>query len=156
MTGTGLKKCIPRSRSRRLRGRAIFVIDADEHITEAPAGIHATLGSTVFDVAAVTLTEPGWPLGTIVYPTHPKFFRAIRGLRARSNHFTYVTPDGRKLWGNAKTDQLEPRHDLTALKVEHLTKLRHTDRARAAQAYYDTRDRLGIEHDMPATRTVLA
>jgi hypothetical protein len=132
-----------------------LIIDADEFITSAPPDVPARLAQSPFDVAAVTLREPGHPLGTVVYPTHPKFFRAIHGLRAVTNHYTYTTPDGRKLWGNAKTDRLEPRHDLTALTVEHHNQLRHPDRRGAALAYYRTRDRAGVE-ELPADRSILA
>jgi hypothetical protein len=131
-----------------------LVIDADEEITDAPSDIYERLTSSVFDVGAVTLTEPGHPLGTVVYPTHPKFFRALRGLRCVSNHFTYQV-DGRKLWGNAKTDRLEPRLDLTDVKVMHHKLMRHSDRKEAAMTYYRTRDDQGIE-DIPQDRMVLA
>lgn len=132
-----------------------LVIDADEEIVEAPDDMRQRLAASVFDVAAVTLIEPGHPLGTIVFPTHPKLFRAIRGLRCVGNHFTYQCPDGRKLWGNAKTDRLEPRLDLTDLRVRHHKMLRHPDRKDAADAYYRTRDAHGIE-DIPVDRRVLA
>ena len=132
-----------------------FVIDADEFVTEAPNDIRERLERSPFDVGAVTLHEPGHPMGTLVFPTHPKLFRAIRGLRAVDNHYKYTTPDGRHLWGNAKTDRLEPRHDLTGLTVQHHSQLRHTDRRRAALDYYDTRDRLELETDMPAARSIL-
>lgn len=131
-----------------------LVIDADEHIIEAPQDVPARLAGSPFDVAAVTLREPGHPLGTMIYPTHPKFFRAIKGLRTVTNHYTYTLPDGRKLWGNAKTDRLEPRHDLTTVTVEHCNQLRHTDRRSNALAYYRTRDQAGIE-DLPAERSLL-
>lgn len=132
-----------------------FVIDADEHVTATPPDLKARLAGTVFDVGAIHLTEPGHPRGTMVFPTHPKFFRAIHGLRAIGNHYTYTTPDGRKLWGNAKTDRLEPRADLTDLQVMHSKNLRHPDRYENARTYYLTRDEHGIE-DMPADRSVLA
>ena len=132
-----------------------MVIDADEFVTAAPPDVHARLTATPFDVAAVTLDEPGHPLGTIRYATFPMLFRAIPQLRATGNHYTYTTPDGRKLWGNAKTDRLEPRADLTALTVEHHNQLRHPDRRQAALHSYTTRDTLGIE-DLPPDRTILA
>jgi hypothetical protein len=108
----------------------------------------------VFDVGAVTLKEPGHPLGTIVYPTHPKFFRAIPGLRCVNDHFTYTTPDGRRLWGDQSKHQMEARADLTCVEVEHHKELRHEDRRKAAKEYYDTRDALGVE-DLPAVRSLL-
>lgn len=96
-----------------------FVIDADEFITSAPTNVKPRLAATPFDVAAVELKEPGHPLGTMMFPTHPKFFRAIPGLRAVNDHFTYTLPDGRKLWGDAKRCHLEPRADLT-LSLIHI------------------------------------
>lgn len=132
-----------------------FVIDADEFVTDAPGDVPARLQASLFDVGAVTLREPGHPLGTIVYPTHPKFFRAIPGLRAVRDHFTYTTPDGRKLWGDAKRARLEPRHDLTAVVVEHHNQLRHPDRRQKAVAYYRSRDDRRVE-DLPEKRSLLA
>lgn len=131
-----------------------MVIDADEHVTNAPTDLHGQLASTPFDVATVTLIEPGHPMGTYAYQTFPMFFRAIRGLRCVTNHYTYQTPDGRKLWGNAKTDRLEPRH-ITTTTVEHRSHLRHPDRRQAALDYYRTRDEAGIE-DIPTNRSLLA
>lgn len=131
-----------------------FVIDADEYITSAPADVPGRLAASPFDVAAVELKEPGHPLGTIVYPTHPKFFRAISGLRAVQDHFTYTTPDGRRLWGDQKKHRLEARHDLTDVKVTHENQLRHPDRRENALTYYRTRDTLGVE-ELPDRRSLL-
>jgi hypothetical protein len=132
-----------------------MVIDADEFVTHAPPDTLDRLKASPFDVAAVTLDEPGHPLGTIRFGTFPMFFRAIPGTRVVGEHFRYVTPDNRLLWGDAKREHLEPRWDLTDLTVEHHTQLRHEDRRRAARDYYDTRDRLGLE-DLPANRSLLA
>jgi hypothetical protein len=131
-----------------------MVMDADEFIISAPKDVPARLARAPFDVAAVTLREPGHPLGTMIYPTHPKFFRAIPGLRAITDHFTYTTPDGRKLWGDAKRCHLEPRADLTSVTVEHHNQLRHPDRRKAALTYYETRDQAGIE-ELPTDRNIL-
>lgn len=132
-----------------------MVIDADEQILQAPPDVPARLNATPFDVAGVTLLEPGHPLGTIVFDTFPMFFRAIPGIRCHRDHFTYRTPDGRNLWGDAKRARLEPRHDLTDLVVEHRNQLRHPDRRNAALGYYRARDELGVE-DLPAERSLLA
>jgi hypothetical protein len=132
-----------------------MIVDADEFVTAAPDNVPERLAQTPFDVAAVTLREPGHPMGTMIYPTHPKFFRAIPGLRAVTDHFTYTAPDGRKLWGNAKTAHLEPRADLTAVTVEHHNQLRHPDRRKAALTYYQTRDQAGVE-ELPTERSILA
>jgi hypothetical protein len=140
--------------ARPIPGDWYFVIDADEFVTHSPDDVPARLAATPFDVGATTLREPGHPMGTMIYPTHPKFFRAIRGLRTVLNHYTYTAPDGRKLWGNAKTDHLEPRADLTAITVEHHNQLRHPDRYKAAKTYYRTRDAQGVE-ELPPDRSIL-
>lgn len=131
-----------------------LVVDADEIVLQSPGDVHERLRSTPFDVGALELREPGHPLGTLVYPTHPKFFRAIRGLRAVKDHFTYTTPDGRKLWGDAKRDRLEPRADLTGVVMENRNQLRHPDRRKAALTYFETRDAAGVE-ELPAVRSLL-
>jgi hypothetical protein len=131
-----------------------FVIDSDEFVARTIWDVHERLEHSPFDVGAVTLKEPGHPRGTIIYPTHPKFFRAIPGLRAVQDHFTYTAPDGRKLWGDQSKHYLEPRLDLTGVVVEHHNQLRHEDRRKAAKAYYDLRDELGVE-DLPAERPLL-
>lgn len=131
----------------------LMVIDADEEVLEAP-DVPARLAASPFDVAGVTLREPGHPLGTVVFDTFPMFFRAIRGIRCHQDHFTYQTPDGRNLWGDAKRARLEPRLDLAGVVVEHRKQLRHPDRREAALTYYRTRDEQGVE-DLPADRSLL-
>jgi hypothetical protein len=122
-----------------------MVIDADEYVLEAPTDLADQLAATSFDVGAVELIEPGHALGTMHFPTFPMFFRAIRGLRCVGEHFNYRTPDGRNLWGDAKRQQLEPRH-MTGVKVMHESELRSTERRKKAQAYYRARDAAGIEN----------
>jgi hypothetical protein len=131
-----------------------MVIDADEQVLTAPQDTSSRLAGSPFDVAGITLREPGHPLGTIVFDTFPMFFRAIPGIRCHQDHFTYRTPDGRNLWGDAKRTRLEPRLDLTDLVVEHRNQLRHPDRRRAAVTYYDRRDEAGIE-ELPELRSLL-
>ena len=132
-----------------------FVIDADEHVTKVGPYLKERLTASLFDVGAVELVQPGGPLGTVVFPTHPKFFRAIRGLRCHGDHFTYRTPDGRNLWGDAKRARLEPRLNLSDVVVEHRREYRPPERRRAAQGYYDARDEAGIE-ELPKERSQLA
>ena len=132
-----------------------FVIDADEEVLQAPENVHEQLRATPFDVGAIVLDEPGHPMGTIRYPTFPMFFRAISGLRCERAHYRYRTPDGRLLWGDAKRDRLEPRHMLQDFYVEHRMNLRHPDRRRAAQVYYEKRDAAGFE-ELPTERWITA
>jgi hypothetical protein len=122
-----------------------MVVDGDEFVRTVDKDPHSHLERTPFHVGAVTLNEPGHPGGTITFATFPMFFRAIPGLRCVGDHFTYTTPDGRKLWGDAKRARLEPRADLTGIVVEHHNQLRYPDRRRAAMNYYEARDATGIE-----------
>lgn len=131
-----------------------MVFDADEYVTEAPADLHALLEGTSFDVGAVQLIEPGHSQGTIHFPTFPMFFRAIPGIRCHRDHFTYRTPDGRNLWGNAKTQRLEPRA-MTGVVVRHESELRNPMRRSRAKRYYAGRDAAGIE-ELPEKRYVIA
>jgi hypothetical protein len=116
-----------------------LVIDADEIITTAPADLRDQLAATPYDVAAVTFSEPHPTLKRRDYPM-PILFRAGPGIQVVGNHFTYKTLDGRYLWGNATTDDLEPRLDLTAtFRLEHLTHYRDLDRRITASEYYQRR-----------------
>lgn len=122
-----------------------LVIDADEVMTGAPGDLKAQLEASVFDVADVTFSEPNHTGRRREYPI-PILFRACLGLRCETNHYTYVDDRGRKLWGNATTDTLAPRLDLSGqVRLDHLTKFRHPDRKTDAVAYYENRDRLGLE-----------
>jgi hypothetical protein len=158
------QECEKRTRLFRLGDHAaqpgdwFLILDADERITSCPPDLPARL-TTTFDVADVTFREPG-PLGPKTYPI-PILFRAIPGITVTGNHYTYRTPDGRNLWGNAHTTRLEPRVDVTELTVDHLTGQRPPARREAAKTYYRTRDAAGYERgtchhcrERPATRTI--
>lgn len=130
----------------------LFVFDGDEEIKHVPTDLAQRLaGTSTFDVADVTLNEPH-PTGRRTEFRLPMFFRASLGLTVVGNHFTYRTPDGRNLWGNARTDRLEPRIDLTDMRVDHYTHFRPTDRNTAAKAYYTARDLAQIEDPVPCVR----
>jgi hypothetical protein len=123
-----------------------FVMDADELISEVPTDFHDRLASTDRDVAEVTFVEqrdPERPPPSLwqrkdAYPIRV-LFRAIRGLRVKTNHWTYVTPDGRKLWGQNKRT-LEATLDCTDLRILHRSDLRQQDRRTDQYAYYAIRD----------------
>jgi hypothetical protein len=110
-----------------------FVIDGDEVI---PSDFNAKrhLEATDRDAAAVTLRE------AVGDSPLRMFFRAIPGLRVERNHHTYVTPDGRRLWGGHGMD---PALDMLAMVVHH--RPRSDERAALARAYYKQRDQSGLE-----------
>ena len=110
-----------------------FVVDGDEVVRSA-TGVSAALASTSLDAAAVGFLDARrlrWLR---------MFFRAIPGLRVDGNHHTYVTPDGRRLWGG---HPCEPALRLHQARVEH--RQRDPDRSARAQAYYRRRDELALE-----------
>jgi hypothetical protein len=115
-----------------------LIVDADEEIISAPPDLHQQLATTTFDVASVTLDQ--------AKPLHgfPKFFRAIRGLHVTGNHYTYATPDGRYLWGNALTTRLQPRLPLDMV-IRHHEHERTMARRTAKVGYYAMRDNAGVE-----------
>jgi hypothetical protein len=125
-----------------------LVIDADELITDIPSDLylHERLAATDLDVATVTFDEerdPDRPTPSLwqrkdSYPIRI-LFRAIRGLRVKTNHWTYVTPDGRRLWGQNKRT-LAPALDCTDLHILHRSDLRHEARRADQYAYYRIRD----------------
>jgi hypothetical protein len=123
-----------------------FVMDTDELITSVPADFRHRLEQTDLDVAQVTFVEernPDLPPPSLwqrkdSYPIRV-LFRAIRGLRVKTNHWTYVTPDGRRLWGqNRRT--LARALDCTDLSILHRSDLRQEARRADQYTYYSTRD----------------
>lgn len=122
-----------------------FLMDADQVITTAHA-IHRSLAETDCDVAEALFYERGadqevngmralWPVRCI--------FRAIPGLRVAGKHYSYITPDGRDLWGDPP---YEPACS-TMVEVEHRTRWRSPLRKQAQDAYYKRRDELGVERE---------
>lgn len=121
-----------------------LITDGDEEIRNADPYLAGHLAGTVFDVAQCELIEPDK-----THPGFPKFFRAIRGLHCKANHYTYATPDGRYLWGNAVTTRLEPRIPVDVSIIHH-AKARSPRRRTASVGYYLHRDNVAhTEHHHP-------
>lgn len=120
-----------------------FLVDADHFVTSA-LGLRGQLEQTDCDVGEVRFwerygaIESGGPLRCV--------FRALRGLRFDSNHYTYRIPDGRDL--HAPT---EPTVDLNMVEVEHRTMHRDRYRKETQQRYYSRRDELGVEQPAEVT-----
>ncbi len=120
-----------------------FLMDADQVITTS-GNLHRTLSETDCDVAEALFYERGagevmngqralWPVRCL--------FRSIPGLRVVGKHYSYVTPDGRDLWGDPP---LEPAAS-TMVEVEHRTRWRARPRITSQESYYQRRDELGVE-----------
>lgn len=118
----------------------VFVMDADQIITSC-ADLRSELAMSRLDVGQVMF----WERNGLQDPTWAPvrcLFRAHLGLEVRMNHYTYVTHDGRRLWGD------EPGLEspvLTSVEIEHRTWLRPQARRRRQEAYYERRNRLGLE-----------
>jgi hypothetical protein len=152
-----------------------LVLDGDEVVLDVPSDLKPRLAATDLDAAEVTFWENQDPhrdpkmadvsrqmlwSGQHRYPIRT-LFRAIPGLHVSTNHYTYVTPDGRLLWGNSTDQEQAPALDCRDLLIEHRTHLRDLARRQAARDYYKLRDSTGIEqgvcegcHDGQATKFV--
>lgn len=119
-----------------------LIVDGDEQIQYAPDDLKQQLEHTIFDVATADLEQEKPHLG------FPKLFRAIRGLHVHTNHYTYMTPDGRYLWGNGRTTRLEPRHP-TTMRIWHDERGRTPKRRAGQVGYYIRRDHAHLESHNP-------
>lgn len=131
-----------------------FVLDADEVVSEVGMDVRETLLTSEHDVGQVTCwqhrghyepQERPFVSEMVEQQQLRKFFRAIPGLTVTLNHYTYVVPDGRHMWGMGGPVPLEQPEDMPLLKVEHRNKGRDLWRAQQARSYYERRDELKIE-----------
>jgi len=123
-----------------------LVLDADFEVLSTVPDLPATLAHAGRDAALVMLQTTAGSLYPHLPPLTPfrAFYRAIPGLHVEGTHYTYQTPDGRKLWGHP--DEIEPALDLTEqIRVVHHTNQRTPERALRQRAYYRARDRAGDE-----------
>ena len=119
-----------------------FVMDGDQTVIAWPDDIRDILELTAHDVATTRFVEPHPNAATKQFPIR-NLFRACRGLYVAGNHFTYMTSDGRKLWGPGRQ---ETPLDLTGVvHIEHRTHFRSKARKRRSIDYYKSRDRKGVE-----------
>lgn len=157
----------------------LFVIDADQVLKSLPPDFRERLTDTELNAAETSFFERANPQATekmakaaqaFVWDRKSNFrvrniFRALPGLHCAKNHYTYVTGDGRKLWGNAtyQGHDIEPCLDLTDLKIEHRTQYRDMARRESAKEFYRRRDATGAElsnicghckKEVPTTRSM--
>lgn len=128
-------------------GDWFLVMDADQIVTDVPDDLRDRLAATPLDVAetqfvdmvAKRVDRPDWPAEFTVR----NLFRA-QPIHLEISHLTYVTDDGRYLWGDA-SKTLEPTLELTSLVIEHHPDRRPAERQMDKLQYYATRDELGVE-----------
>ena len=122
-------------------GDWFWIMDADEVIARAPADLRERLERTEHDCADIQA------LDTVVLraniPNHPPYFNVRHLFRAQpisvsTNHITYMTGDGRLLWGYDGGDQpLEDALDLTDdVLIEHRPDRRSQERQLGKLQYY--------------------
>lgn len=116
-----------------------LVIDADTVVLHAQ-DVKRKLDGLEVDAAVSQFVEPH-PDATHKQFEIRNFFRAIPGITVETNHYTYVTPDGRKLWGR---HPCEPAVEVPVM-FEHRSFLRPAKRFRASRTYYRVRDESAIE-----------
>lgn len=133
-----------------------WVWDADEQLGRCK-DLKPRLEATALDAGDVRLVQPpderdpatrylpGTRIPEPVKTDMRMLFRAVPGTTVIRNHYTYVTPDGRVLWGNPNTDNLVPGLDLSDVQVLHKTNLRQDSRAARRIRMYNERDRTGAE-----------
>ena len=125
----------------------LFVIDADEVVTEAPGSLRdrldalAAAGAEVATVDLAELPERG------ACPAR-RLFLADPTLRVEQAHYVYVAgPEHapRFLWGDADVHELAPASHVGGFRIEHWSRLRAPERRQVALDYYERRDRYGLE-----------
>lgn len=120
-----------------------LILDSDEVITNGYGLCDQLAAADGFDVAEVAF----WERNELHDPSLGRvrcLFRAIHGITVTGNHYTYVTPDGRRLWGDSN---LEPAL-VTHAEIEHRTWLRAERRKQNQQDYLQRRDRVQPEYPL--------
>jgi hypothetical protein len=134
-----------------------LVWDADQRFGRCN-NLKPRLAQTHLDAADLWVIEPIDPREKDKIQYHPGttiakpqampvrlMYRAIPGIYCDRNHYTYRTPDGRRLWGNPIMGDLEPGLELFDVHVLHKTKQREVRRNGQAIRYYNTRDNQRVE-----------
>lgn len=121
-------------------GDWLFVVDADEIVRDVPASLRETLQGLDEEVASVELYE------LPERGSHParRFFRWDPTLRVEGAHYIYIAGEDRHLRGEHEPD-LEPAAFISGFRMEHWSELRAAARRETQLAYYERRDRLGLE-----------
>jgi hypothetical protein len=127
-------------------GDWFYVVDADEFVCSVPPpDLKQRLADATEDVAAIHVIDvearrAGERAVTAAEFDTRRLFRA-QPIHVDTNHFTYLTADGRVLWASGNPRE-EPCLDLTdAVLIEHHPGLRDASRLAAKWAYYSERDR---------------
>jgi hypothetical protein len=144
----GLAECDP--------GDWMVVVDADEVYVRSPGGgeLKARLEAAEEDVARITVRDMNAAAKNEMEQSkaHPEFFGLRKLYRAQpivcsTNHHTYVTLDGRRLWTAAGEEhEPEPSLDLRELvEMHHRPGVRDVRRNTAKQVAYETREETRAE-----------
>lgn len=130
-------------------GDWFWVQDADQVVMRVPDDFKERLAATEHDAVEVQMLDVVALKANL--PTWPPFFQMRALFRAQpmsvqTNHITYMTDDGRLLWGWDGDSRLEPALDLSdVVLVEHRPDQRSAERQSAKLVYYSERDAAGVE-----------
>lgn len=118
-----------------------MVIDADTYVQKADKKLVEKLADSTLNVATVRLMD-----GTSVQCDEFRaLFRALRGLRCDTNHYTYRAGD-HLLWADPAREHLIDPSFHTDVVFQHLNRKRDPARTQAAKAYYKQRQAHLIEY----------
>lgn len=142
-------------------GDWLVVMDADQTFRKVPADLRKQLAESDLDAGQVTFLNYTLPKTEQQKQFHwepitrvqiPIFFRRQNGpIKVVGNHYTYVAPDGRKLWGHGldkSSGRLTDYLDLSYVEIDHRTESRSQVRSRDKAAYYQHRESAQIEQPL--------
>lgn len=148
-----------------------FILDADEVVLEVPGTLREDLSVTPMDVASASMvTRIDWHANPQMeqlaqngfaqsenLSESRRFYRAIPGLRAVGNHFTFVAErdDGLGPLTLRGADRFGVDPSLnTGLLIEHRSTQRTMERDEAKKDYYRRRD--ASQAELPPAEVVIA
>jgi hypothetical protein len=130
----------------------LFVTDADYELGWAPPDLAEMLATRTepyqVNVAEVSMQNVRGEMFPSLPPMQSirSLFRSRQGIRVEGNHYTYITEDGRQLWGSNHAEPALSLYD--EVRLIHHTNARDRQRTERQIRYYRTRDANGTERLM--------
>lgn len=127
-------------------GDWLMILDADHHVAECNIDVAAALSGTDLNVAEIGFYESVDATGKPMLYEISTFIRAIPGTHMGTNHYTYIFPNGTTSTilraGGGTALRLDLRQGVV---LKHAVYEQPPERRERQTAYYDDRDRLGVE-----------
>lgn len=133
----------------------LFLIDADEQVSQLPGDTREHLEKTDLDAAEVLMWEhpedrvlsDGSKVGYLGNHSIRRMWRALRGITVGPAHHQFSLEDGRWLSDAGRPRILVPALTLHDVRIEHRNVFRSEDRLQRKARYYADRDHMGLERD---------